>query len=167
MTELRRNTRSVFFSKRRIVHIVRSLPDGCRAGAAGGKGPRGEATGARSGNGRGCGAESEAHRGHDRRANAAGPRARRTGERGTARGAGQGRWAGAARAPTKTGPHMRPRRRTESRKRCERPYSPSAFFRAETRRRETGIFSSTAFSVSSSVPPDTDSISSTIDRFTR
>ena len=46
-------------------------------------------------------------------------------------------------------------------------YSPSAFFKAETRRRDTGIFSSTAFSVSSSVPPDTDSISSTIERFTR
>ena len=47
------------------------------------------------------------------------------------------------------------------------PYSPRAFFRADTRRRDTGIFSSTAFSVSSRVPPDTDSISSTIDRFTR
>ena len=50
---------------------------------------------------------------------------------------------------------------------ADAPYSPSAFFKAETRRRDTGIFSSTAFSVSSSVPPDTDSISSTIERFTR
>lgn len=48
-----------------------------------------------------------------------------------------------------------------------RRYRPSAFLSAETRRRDTGIFSSTAFSVSSSVPPDTDSISSTMDRFTR
>ncbi len=47
------------------------------------------------------------------------------------------------------------------------PYSPRAFFRADTRRRDTGIFSSTALSVSSRVPPDTDSISSTMDRFTR
>lgn len=46
-------------------------------------------------------------------------------------------------------------------------YRPSAFFRAETRRRETGIFSSTPFSVSNSVPPETDSISSTMERFTR
>ena len=163
LTELRRNTRSDSLSQRRIVHIVRSLPDGCRAGAAGGKGrearPPGRDRGgtdaaagpgarrvwARSEGGR-CGAESETRRGTGR---------------------GEVRWAGAARAPTRTGPHMRPRRRTESRRRCEKPYSPSAFFRAETRRRETGIFSSTAFSVSSSVPPDTDSISSTIDRFTR
>ena len=47
------------------------------------------------------------------------------------------------------------------------PYRPSAFLRADTRRRDTGIFSSTPLSVSSSVPPDTDSISSTMDRFTR
>lgn len=46
-------------------------------------------------------------------------------------------------------------------------YSPNAFLSADTRRRDTGIFSSTAFSVSRRVPPDTDSISSTIDRFTR
>ena len=46
-------------------------------------------------------------------------------------------------------------------------YSPSAFFSADTRRRLTGIFSSTPLSVSSSVPPATGSISSTMDRFTR
>ena len=46
-------------------------------------------------------------------------------------------------------------------------YRFSAFFSEDTRRRDTGIFSSTPFSVSSSVPPETDSISSTIDRFTR
>ena len=47
------------------------------------------------------------------------------------------------------------------------PYSPRAFVSAETRRRLTGIFSSTPLSVSSSVPPATGSISSTMDRFTR
>lgn len=47
------------------------------------------------------------------------------------------------------------------------PYRPRAFFRAETRRRLTGIFSSTPLSVSSRVPPATGSISSTMDRFTR
>ena len=46
-------------------------------------------------------------------------------------------------------------------------YSPNAFFSALTRLRLTGIFSSTPFSVSSSVPPETDSISSTMERFTR
>ncbi len=46
-------------------------------------------------------------------------------------------------------------------------YRFSAFFRELTRRRETGIFSSTPFRVSSRVPPETDSISSTMDRFTR
>ena len=47
------------------------------------------------------------------------------------------------------------------------PYRPRAFFSAETRRRLTGIFSSTPLSVSSRVPPATGSISSTMDRFTR
>ena len=47
------------------------------------------------------------------------------------------------------------------------PYRPRAFFRADTRRRLTGIFSSTPLSVSSRVPPATGSISSTMDRFTR
>lgn len=46
-------------------------------------------------------------------------------------------------------------------------YSPRAFFSAETRRRETWIFSSTPFSESSSVPPATGSTSSTSERFTR
>lgn len=52
---------------------------------------------------------------------------------------------------------------------CRSPtaYSPNAFFSALTRLRLTGIFSSTPFSVSSSVPPETDSISSTMERFTR
>ena len=52
---------------------------------------------------------------------------------------------------------------------CRSPaaYSPHAFFSALTRLRLTGIFSSTPFSVSSNVPPETDSISSTMERFTR
>ena len=58
---------------------------------------------------------------------------------------------------------------TQSRNLLRSPaaYSPNAFFSALTRLRLTGIFSSTPFSVSSSVPPETDSISSTMERFTR
>ena len=58
---------------------------------------------------------------------------------------------------------------TQSRNLLRSPtaYSPNAFFSALTRLRLTGIFSSTPFSVSSNVPPETDSISSTMERFTR
>lgn len=58
---------------------------------------------------------------------------------------------------------------TQSRNLLRSPaaYSPNAFFSALTRLRLTGIFSSTPFNVSSNVPPETDSISSTMERFTR
>ena len=46
-------------------------------------------------------------------------------------------------------------------------YNPSAFLSEETRRRETGIFSSTPSSVSNSVPPDCGSTSFTSERLTR
>lgn len=46
-------------------------------------------------------------------------------------------------------------------------YNPSAFFREETRRRETGIFSSTPSRERSRVPPDWGSTSLTRARLTR
>ena len=46
-------------------------------------------------------------------------------------------------------------------------YRPSAFFKAETRRRDTGIFSSTSAKVNNNVPPATASTSCTMERFTR
>ena len=52
-------------------------------------------------------------------------------------------------------------------RRTAEPQIPNAFLRAATRRRETGIFSSTPLRVSSSVPPATVSTSSTMARFTR
>lgn len=49
----------------------------------------------------------------------------------------------------------------------KRDYRPSAFLREDTRRRETGIFSSTPSSVRSKVPPDWGSTSLTSARLTR
>lgn len=50
---------------------------------------------------------------------------------------------------------------------AKRAYRPSAFLREDTRRRETGIFSSTPSSVRSKVPPDCGSTSLTSARLTR